>query len=134
MKPILPYLILLLCLGSCSEPTIILDESDLLGEWWGENSHVNGSPISEFIDGAPFYSHILGLKEDNFYFLDYSSGEWNLENNELVLSNWGEFKITSYTDSLFTMEGEIIAGQLFWQLKGIEKEETILFKEDYRRR
>jgi len=133
MKQLLSFLFLVTCICACSDPNLELEEADLIGVWRSENSYINNTPASEFINGSKLYSTILGLKKDNFYFLNYSSGDWSINEDKLNLSNQGTYTITSYTDSIFTMEGEVFAGQLYWNLEGIPEDEIILFREDYRR-
>ena len=128
-------ILLALCLGSfsCSNPEIILLEEDLLGIWRSENTRINGLPASHFLQGNDFYSSILGLKEDNFYFLDYSSGNWYIEDNELHLSNRGVFEIENFRDSIMTLKVEIEASQLYWALEGIDQDDFITLQEDFRK-
>ena len=122
-----------LCFGSfsCSNPEIVLQEEDLLGIWRSENTSINGLPASHYLDGNTFYSSILGLKEDNFYFLNYSSGNWYIKGDILQLSNRGEHKIVSFTDSILTLKVEIEAGQLYWALEGINQDDIITLQEDF---
>ena len=80
------------------------------------------------------YPKILVLREANFYSLDYTSGNWSIEGDNFVLSNRGNFKIVSFSDSLFTVEGEMLAGYLYRKLNGIAEDEMITLRQDYRRR
>ncbi|MDF1695219.1 MAG: hypothetical protein P1U56_05280 [Saprospiraceae bacterium] len=119
---------------SCSEQNLCVEESDLLGTWRSENLNINGIDATEFIDGSEIILNILGLREDNTYFFNFNSGEWRiLDNSVLDLSGTGKLKIISYSDSLFTVEGEIIAAQFFSPLEDFSPDETILLTEDYRR-
>ncbi|MDF1695221.1 MAG: hypothetical protein P1U56_05290 [Saprospiraceae bacterium] len=131
------YLTLLLCLFaglmSCSKP-IVLEESDLLGSWKSENMRINGIPASEYASNPSYYQYALGLQKDNFYHLNYSAGEWSiLNNNELYLSNRGTFKIISFRENRFTIEGEMDAAKLNWAFEGLFENETLVITEDYYR-
>lgn len=125
--------LILLCF-SCDKNDINIDESDLLGEHWSENHFINGQPSTDFLDDGDLYSKILVLGAQNFYSLDFTSGQWSIEEDDFVLSNRGNFKIVSFTDSLFTVEGEMFAWHLYRKLNGIAKDEMITLRQDYRRR
>ena len=134
MKKYTLLLVFALIQLSCSDKTVDLKPTDILGEWHTENAFINGSPASDFLDGGKLYSSILGLQKDDFYFLNYNSGSWSLDRNILTLSNKGKFEIISYNDSLMTMKRELLAIELFTQLYEIPDNETITLIEDYRRR
>ena len=130
------YILLLsaLSIGSCSESVLTLEEIDLIGEWRSSpNTFINEMPASDFLNGGQLYSSILGLQEENFYFLDYSSGQWSINGDELTLSQRGKFKILDFQDDRFLLEGEILASQLYWNLEGISDNERITIKQEYLR-
>lgn len=126
-------LLLTLSFCACQDDIVAVESSDLIGEWRSENSMINDRPASEFL-GTSYYSSILGLKETGFYFLNYSSGNWTLEENILNLDNRGAHEIISFSDSIMTIRVELTAGELYWALNGIDADETIVLQEDYRRR
>ncbi len=123
-------LFLSIIINSCTKTSVIIEESELIGEWRSENTCINDIPASLFLNGNEFYSSILGLREENFYRLNYNSGEWILIDDKLALSNQGKFTITSCTNSIFTIKSEILAAQLYWNPERIPNGEAIAFGED----
>ena len=128
--------ILLLCglfFLACSDEAHI-QQSDIVGEWRSENAFINDVPASELLEnGIGLYSSILGFRADGTYYLNYNSGTWQLEENIISLSNAYEYEVIDFKDSIMTLETIIPANSLYWKLDGIDADENIVLKEDYRK-
>lgn len=134
MKQLIYILLIVIGAASCGKTDIDLQSADLDGEWWSENAVINGVPASTFLSGNELYPSILGFRNVDEYFLNYSSGTYTIEDDKIDLSNAGVYTILAYQDSLMTLEVRTLAGRLYWDLEGVAADELITLREDYRRR
>lgn len=120
--------VLSLSVTSCGNEFADLDPLLLEGDWTNETAEINGKPLSDFGLSEGAGTNFLGLKnEEAFYYLDYNSGTWALEDGVITFSNNDRvYKIKAIGENAMTLEAEISENDFYYDIEEFEQDD--LFK------
>jgi len=112
---------------------------ELIGYWQSEKIEFNGKTFSgdfEWVNGSTG----LNLEAEDFYYKNYVSGNWKLQDNKIELTpneNLGIapqiYKVISVTETTLVLEIELSEAEYCCDFEEFESDEKLKIIEHYKR-
>ena len=103
------FLTILFCFAtfseSCTKDNIVFSEEDIIGAWRSEKITFNGIHGDDLSPGLETSTH-LNLEAEKSYYLNYVSGSWAVQGDQLVLNPNPELSILSRTYKILSLSGK----------------------------
>jgi len=137
---ILPFsmlVMLLLSLSACEQDQLGPNVEDLKGVWHLRETEINGRPFADFTSFEPH--HILGILNDQRFFLNYNSGDWTLSGDHLLLETSSEEPVFRNYQIVYSTADSLILGarlterSYFIDIPQFESDQTFIAIERYGR-
>lgn len=135
MKNILaPLILTVFIFSSCIQNEEFVPSPDvLIGSWKSETIEIE-SLSSE--GSVSWGTSFLYIGEDNSFFRNYMSGNWELSDNHLILNNsfdiqpW-TYKVIDFSKNTMTLQIQTTEGEFCCNFEEFESDEILLVTEKY---